>query len=101
MDKAEFLEGIGCREYESAFDAFPLTEEVRNAFFSDFPSFAHLGESNDDPGLFFLSFFRLFFSLHMNAMRDIRSVVFQIVSISQHSLISPSGPLGIKGIQAG
>lgn len=57
MGKAEFLEGIRCREYESAFDAFPLTEEVRNAFFSDFPSFAHFGESNDDPGLFFLSSF--------------------------------------------
>ena len=55
MTRAEFLRGIDCLEYEDAYDAFPLTDEVRNAFFLDFPFFAKLGESSDDPGLFYLS----------------------------------------------
>ena len=55
MTRAEFLRCIDCLEYEEAYDAFPLTEGVRNAFFLDFPSFAKLGESSDDPGLFYLS----------------------------------------------
>ena len=55
MTRAEFLRCIDCLEYEDAYDAFPLTEGVRNAFFLDFPSFAKLGESSDNPGLFYLS----------------------------------------------
>ena len=65
MTRAEFLRCIDCLEYEEAYDAFPLTEGVRNAFFLDFPFFAKLGESSDDPGLFYLaSYLQLAYECH-------------------------------------
>lgn len=97
MTRAEFLRGIDCLEYEEAYDAFPLTEGVRNAFFLDFPSFAKLGESSDNPGLFYLSsYLQLAYECHEKySERGISDDIYILL----HSQIYLSGHRGIRGIQ--